>query len=41
VGFHVFVDDYVETHYERRQAGQPEAAQTGHAERSVPPAAAQ
>ncbi len=39
--FHRIVDDYVETHYERRQAGQPEAAQAGHAERAFPPAAAQ
>ncbi len=39
--FHRIVDDYVETHYERRQADQPEAAQAGQAERSVPPAAAQ
>ncbi|MFQ5617640.1 MAG: flavodoxin-dependent (E)-4-hydroxy-3-methylbut-2-enyl-diphosphate synthase [Rhodospirillales bacterium] len=39
--FHRIVDDYVATHYERRQAGQPEAAQAGHAERPVPPAAAQ
>ena len=39
--FHRIVDEYVETHYERRQAGQPEAAQAGHAERPVTPAAAQ
>ncbi|MCH7957647.1 MAG: flavodoxin-dependent (E)-4-hydroxy-3-methylbut-2-enyl-diphosphate synthase [Proteobacteria bacterium] len=39
--FHRIVDEYVETHYERRQAGQPEAAQAGHAEHAVPPAAAQ
>ena len=39
--FHRIVDEYVETHYERRQAGQPEAAQAGPAEHAVPPAAAQ
>lgn len=39
--FHRIVDEYVETHYERRQAGQPEAVQAGHAERPVTPAAAQ
>ena len=39
--FHGIVDDYVDTHYERRQAGQPEAAQAGRAEQVVPPAAAQ
>ena len=39
--FHRIVDEYVETHYERRQAGQPEAAQAGYAERPVTPAAAQ
>jgi len=39
--FHRIVDDYVDTHYERRQAGQPEAAQAGRAEQVVPPAAAQ
>ena len=39
--FHRIVDEYVETHYERRRAGQPEAAQAGPAEHAVPPAAAQ
>ena len=39
--FHRIVDEYVDTHYERRQAGQPEAAQAGRAEHVVPPAAAQ
>ncbi|MCH8214756.1 MAG: flavodoxin-dependent (E)-4-hydroxy-3-methylbut-2-enyl-diphosphate synthase [Proteobacteria bacterium] len=39
--FHRIVDEYVETHYERRQAGQPEAAQAAYAEHPVPPAAAQ
>ena len=39
--FHRIVDEYVETHYERRQAGPPEAAQAAYAEHPVPPAAAQ
>ena len=39
--FHRIVDEYVETHYERRQAGQSEAAQAAYAEHPVPPAAAQ
>ena len=39
--FHRIVDDYVDIHYERRQAGQPGAAQAGPAEHVVPPAAAQ
>ncbi len=39
--FHRIVDEYVKTHYERRQAGQPEAAQAAYAEHPVPPAAAQ